>query len=97
MKLKVKDGKGKRVITEVKRPDPHAVLIIEEEKEVEVSVKDLYVVVTLKYVKVENIVVDGKKVKSVYPDSIVFGEEVAVPVQEKAKVATPVVNTIKKV
>lgn len=74
MKVKIKDGLGTRIITEVKRPDPQAVLVIEEEKEYEVTLPELHKIVDLKYVKAENILVDGKKLKSVYPDSIVFVE-----------------------
>jgi len=75
MKLTFKDGKGRRVVTEVKRPDPAAVLVLEEEKEYDIEIGELFIVVDLGYVKTSDMIVDTKKVINVYPDAIKFDEE----------------------
>ena len=72
MKIKVKYCKGKRIVTEIKRPDPAAVLVIDEDKDIEVSTPELFLIVDLKYAEASAIVADGKQVKSVYPDTVVF-------------------------
>lgn len=85
MKIKVKDGKGKRVVTEIKRPDPQAVLIVEEDKEIEVTNEELNILVVLEYISIGNTVIvgtdSGKVIQAVYPDAIVFAEQK----QEKKK------------
>lgn len=82
MKLLVKDGLGKRIVTEIKRPDPEAVLILEEDKEIDVTVEELFILVDLEYVKLKHVKVDGQDVSSIYPDAIKL---VGVLVKEQAK------------
>jgi hypothetical protein len=74
MKIKVKDGKGTRIITEIKRPDPQAVLVLKEEIELEVSNSELHTLVELGYVNLVNVELIGsdKQIKNVYPDTILF-------------------------
>lgn len=78
MKFKVKDGKGKRVCTEIKRHDPAAVLVFDENCETEVSNEELHLLVTLGYIELKNVTMhgsdEGKVVKAVYPDAVVFDE-----------------------
>lgn len=88
MKIKVKDGKGKRVCTEIKRPDPEAVLVIEEDKEYTVTNEELNTLVVAGYFDLKDVVIDSKHAKSVYPDSVVYEEE-AKPAAAAPKPATP--------
>lgn len=75
MKVIVKDLKGDRIVTEIKRPDPEAVLVLKEGIEFDLSNIELFRLVHLAYVNIKDVLVDGKKVVSVYPDSITFAEE----------------------
>lgn len=94
MIIKVKDGKDFRIVTEIKRPDPQAVLIIKENKEIEVSNEELHTLISLGYVDVKNVTVisEGKTliVKAVYPDAIVYEKPIDTPKitvpAEKAKI-----------
>lgn len=91
MKIKVKDGKGKRIVTEIKRPEPQAILVFKEEEEFEVSNEELHTLIELEYVHLRdvNIVGTAAPLKAVYPDAVVFHEEakmVAKPAPEAPKV-----------
>lgn len=76
MKIKVKDGKGKRVVTEIKRPDPQAVLVLEEDKEYDVTNEELNLLIECEYVHLRNVTLVGeeRQIKAVYPDSITYHE-----------------------
>ena len=84
MKIVVKDGKGRRVVTEFRRPDPAAVLIVDEEVEVDVTNAELNLLVTLGYFRLENVVIDGSVATAVYPDAIVYAPAQETVVEETA-------------
>ena len=87
MKIKINDGKGKRIVTEIKRPDPKAVLIIEEGQEIELTNAELNTLIVLKYVELQSVSIlgedAGKVIESVYPNAIVY-KEPKIPVAKKA-------------
>lgn len=99
MKIKVKDGLGRRVCTEIKRPDPEAVLVIEEGKEYEVTNEELHTLMLCNYFELKNVEVDNQIAKAVYPDSIVYEPKVqtkatasSVPPPIKAPISPEVVK-----
>jgi len=64
--LVVKDGRGRRVVTEIKRPDPEAVLVIDEGKPFDVTDAEIQRLIDLGYFKLESIwLVDGDEFAAV--------------------------------
>lgn len=99
LKIIVKDGKGRRIVTEIKRPDPIAILILDENVPTEVEVEELHLLITLGYVALPNVKIiddDGTLVglKAVYQEAVVKSavpiKVPSEPVPEATQVEAPI-------
>lgn len=84
MKIKIKDGLGRRICTEVRRPDPQAVLVMEEGVEYEVTNEELHTLLACGYFELKNVQVNDQIAKAVYPDTIVYEKKEEKPVVKQA-------------